>query len=445
MRIRLTLAIFQGRVELLHNLTLNIQDCGSQVDYVHHYFTTQRRAIFGDVGVMIFVADIGAFGREGKSLFRLPLNAGGSGTGDGDEAGNEGAVGSSGNLGFGAAMGGGAFGSAPSGGGGDTSVMRENWNRESTVEYFVHTMLAAAELSPNAQLFVMLHKMDLIKTEAREAEYNKRVGELKDALRTNMQRSGRFDESKIQKVIQQIVFFPTTLWDSSVFHAYSMIIRTLVPERQYLDQQLAKLVSQCDGFEAAIFERRTMLCLAHVDQRGVTIDVSKGQQTLRANFEDAANRGSGDSGTLVEDEELDDEDVEGHDAHHDHHHHRSGSAEAGGNSGNAADHHPHHHHQKADSDRANIISEVFKLFKLRCLQRRVDMTSCSMATTEFSAVLRILTKTTMVLMVSKDTSVSLALHELNVDAWIRQFSAAVKSDPRVQRLASALSMGEQNE
>ena len=440
MRIKLTLSLFQGKVELLHNLALNILDCGSQVDYVLHYLSTQREYVFGNVGVMIFVADIGAFAREGSSVLKISEHMSNVLSSPSDQPSNlDNSTGSSG---------GGAWPKQPSMAqnmsatemGSDFREDTLRWNRVDSIQYFVHALSSAVELSPNAQIFVMLHKMDLIKPDAREKVYTDHVRDLKEALANHL-RAGcktKFSELQIKEVVGRVVFFPTTLWDSSVFHAYSVIVRTLVPDREYLDEQLAKLVKQCDGFEAAIFEKRTMLCLAHVDEHGESIETNRVQQTLHEDFEQAeaaetgSTQGSGRQGEDDEDD-LDDAHQNGHTTSHHHQHHHS------------EDDDERHAARKQDSSRANVISEVFKLFKLRCFQRSVDMKSCSMQTPEFSAVLRTLPKTTMVLMVSRDPTVSLALHELNVDAWIRQFSDALTRDPKVKRLASALSMTEPNE
>lgn len=84
------------------NLTLNMIDCGAQKEFMAQYFTTQKETLFQGIEVLIYVFDI----------------------------------------------------------------EEEEKEYAESIGYFKKTMFNLAEYSPQANLFILIHKMDKIKDES---------------------------------------------------------------------------------------------------------------------------------------------------------------------------------------------------------------------------------------------------------------------------------------
>ncbi|KAA6413179.1 MAG: GTP-binding gtr1 [Lasallia pustulata] len=59
-RLAATIEVEQSRVKFLGNLVLNLWDCGGQDAFTDTYLNAQRQQIFSDVGVLIYVFDVGS-------------------------------------------------------------------------------------------------------------------------------------------------------------------------------------------------------------------------------------------------------------------------------------------------------------------------------------------------------------------------------------------------
>lgn len=110
---------------------------------------------------------------------------------------------------------------------------------------FQTTVQALAEYSPEAQLAVMIHKMDLVAPEDQERVFLER----KSLLQT---RAGGLPMS----------VFATTIWDESLYKAWSSVVHQLVPNVATLENRLLALAEVCEADELVLFERASFLVIA---------------------------------------------------------------------------------------------------------------------------------------------------------------------------------------
>ncbi|KAG0749444.1 hypothetical protein G6F57_002254 [Rhizopus arrhizus] len=100
--------------------------------------------------------------------------------------------------------------------------------------------------SPNAKVFCLMHKIDLIPDDKREKVFEKQRKEL-----------------HIRSEPVQVQVFQTSIWDESLYAAWSKIIRCLVPNINALQNGLNKFCDICEADEIVLFERTTLLVIAN--------------------------------------------------------------------------------------------------------------------------------------------------------------------------------------
>ncbi|OWZ59610.1 Gtr1/RagA G protein Gtr1 [Cryptococcus neoformans c45] len=126
---------------------------------------------------------------------------------------------------------------------------------ESDITYFEEILLALRENSPNAGVWCLINKMDLVdKEDPKRKRYNERKEEL---MRVN---------EKVEKEVgeqgREITCFPTSIWDESLYKAWSSIIHTLIPNISLITSHLTYLRDLCLCVEAVMFEAETFLVIA---------------------------------------------------------------------------------------------------------------------------------------------------------------------------------------
>lgn len=115
------------------------------------------------------------------------------------------------------------------------------------------TLQAIDQYSPDAKLFVLIHKMDLVPEEDREAVFEER------RLLIEGQANTRFSF--------QMTFFKTSIWDETLYKAWSSIVYQLIPNVKSLEQQLERLCEICGADEMVLFEKATFLVISHATHR----------------------------------------------------------------------------------------------------------------------------------------------------------------------------------
>ncbi|KAF2646567.1 GTP-binding protein GTR1 [Massarina eburnea CBS 473.64] len=112
---------------------------------------------------------------------------------------------------------------------------------------------ALAENSPGAKVFVLVHKMDLVQSRLRQQLFDERAEYIKQA-------SENFKDT--------VEFFPTSIWDQSLYKAWTQIIYYLIPNARGIEGLLRELAEVVDARELILYERTTCLMVTHVT-RGV--------------------------------------------------------------------------------------------------------------------------------------------------------------------------------
>jgi Ras-related GTP-binding protein A/B len=117
---------------------------------------------------------------------------------------------------------------------------------------FTSTIRALREFSPNAKMFVLIHKMDLVPPAQRDSVFQQREA---DILSTAV------DEGFME---QQVECFQTSIWDQSLYKAWTQVIYFLVPNASTIESMLQKLATLLDARELILYERATCLVVTHI-------------------------------------------------------------------------------------------------------------------------------------------------------------------------------------
>lgn len=121
---------------------------------------------------------------------------------------------------------------------------------------FSSTIRALHEFSPNSKVFVLMHKMDLVPTDQKPRQLQQRSADV---------RATCIDEGFLD---QQVEFWPTSIWDQSLYRAWTQVIYFLVPNASTIESMLRKLGELLDARELILYERTTCLVVTHIT-RGV--------------------------------------------------------------------------------------------------------------------------------------------------------------------------------
>lgn len=138
---------------------------------------------------------------------------------------------------------------------------------EQDFAYFRSTIENLKLLSPQSHLFCLIHKMDKLSAHERESAldyYEKEIGKIAPGVKFRV--------------------FPTTIWDETLFAAWSEIVYALVPNVGLLEKNLKVLAESCNAVELVLFEKSTFLVISHAENSG-TLD----SKHHRSRFERISN------------------------------------------------------------------------------------------------------------------------------------------------------------
>lgn len=125
------------------------------------------------------------------------------------------------------------------------------------LEGFKECLNAIAEYAENSKVFVLVHKMDLLEEDNghppghKQERFEAKCHELKEIA----------DEHKIQ-----IDCSKTSIWDKTLYSAWSKILTQLVPNRQKLQGELRRFVDETEADEVMLFEKNTFLNICYQDR-----------------------------------------------------------------------------------------------------------------------------------------------------------------------------------
>jgi Ras-related GTP-binding protein A/B len=120
---------------------------------------------------------------------------------------------------------------------------------EKDFDHFAGVLEAIEENSPDARIFVLVHKMDLVAQEDRHVILEDRKRLIEDSCRS----CG----------VENFQCFGTSIWDETLYKAWSEIVTNLIPNIRLLENQLTKFCKVCDADEVVLFERATFLVISH--------------------------------------------------------------------------------------------------------------------------------------------------------------------------------------
>lgn len=125
----------------------------------------------------------------------------------------------------------------------------ESTELEKDLNHFGGVLEAIEQNSPDARVFVLIHKMDLVAEDHRDMVFQER---------------------------QQLIlthsrgltptFFKTSIWDETLYKAWSSIVYSLIPNIHVLESHLDNFCKICDADEVVLFERATFLVISHALQ-----------------------------------------------------------------------------------------------------------------------------------------------------------------------------------
>lgn len=319
-RLGSTIEVEHSHVRFPGSLVLNLWDCGGQKSYMESYMDTQRTQVFSAVGVLIYVVDLVNTDDEG----------------------------------------------------GDT----HEW--EADLRYFRDCLSALQSNSPGAEVFCLLHKMDLIEPSRRRDIYRSRVADLRrktrEVLAAHASSPNASDHVRLH-------CFATSIWDATLYRvrcfsltqAWSSIIHTLVPDVERLEAHLALLAHTCSASEVVLFEKATFLVMSYYSQMNAETTTPR---SLLAS----------DRVTLDAGQDTDDVLLEG----------LSTSMLP-----DAARRTP----DPLSGDRFERISELVKHFKISCLASHHQIQALELRTPAFAAYLDVLTSSTYILVITTDPAI----------------------------------------
>lgn len=122
---------------------------------------------------------------------------------------------------------------------------------EKDMNHFDGSLEAIEQNSPDANVFVLIHKMDLVPEDQREAVFEERK-------RTILSRVGNL----------KTTVFGTSIWDETLYRAWSSIVYSLIPNIQNLEKHLDEFCAISQADEVVLFERATFLVISHATHAG---------------------------------------------------------------------------------------------------------------------------------------------------------------------------------
>ncbi|KAG6844131.1 hypothetical protein H0H87_009518 [Tephrocybe sp. NHM501043] len=210
------------------------------------------------------------------------------------------------------------------------------------LEYYRDCIEGLKQFSPEAAVFLLVHKMDLAR-EPKSAVFDKKKKELEDASGDGV-----------------VTVFGTSIYDESLYKAWSSIVHTLIPNAAVLSKHLTTFAAACSATEVILFERTTFLVIA---------TSSSVSPSLSSGFTEA-------------------NDLNRH---------------------------------QLNPTRYERTSELVKAFKHSCSRVREEFHSLEMELYDFTAVLDEMTKNTYVLVIVHDPTIETAALKLNIRMARRKF------------------------
>lgn len=129
----------------------------------------------------------------------------------------------------------------------------ESGDIENEISLFDGVLDNIEQCSPEASIFILIHKMDLVLPE-------------EDRERAFAERSKLIQSRSTQL---KMTFFATSIWDETLYRAWSQIVYSLIPNIELLETQLTDFCSISGADEVVLFERATFLVISHISKLSI--------------------------------------------------------------------------------------------------------------------------------------------------------------------------------
>jgi len=192
-RLTTTNFVEHSSLKFLGNLRLNLWDCGGQDNFMENYFESQRQNIFQNAEVLIYVVSVSD--RRGSAQL---------------------------------------------------SDQKTPSDSQKEMNYFAYAMESLRNFSPNAQVFCLIHKLDLVHESKREEVLQSYERDLINAAPGI-----------------KLHIYGTSIWDETLFKAWSQIVYSLIPDVGQLEKHLEHICNVCEADEVVLFEKNTFLLISH--------------------------------------------------------------------------------------------------------------------------------------------------------------------------------------
>ncbi|OBA26028.1 hypothetical protein HANVADRAFT_53455, partial [Hanseniaspora valbyensis NRRL Y-1626] len=113
------------------------------------------------------------------------------------------------------------------------------------IEIFSMVLQKLRNLSPNCKIFVLVHKMDLVQVNKRENLFNIMMSKLK--------------ETCSMYGFENVIGFPTSIWDESLYKAWSSIVCSMIPTIGVYREKVKSMTEMLNFKEFILFEKTTFL------------------------------------------------------------------------------------------------------------------------------------------------------------------------------------------
>lgn len=113
------------------------------------------------------------------------------------------------------------------------------------IEIFSMVLQKLRNSSPNCKIFVLIHKMDLVQINKRENLFNIMMSKLK--------------ETCSMYGFENVIGFPTSIWDESLYKAWSSIVCSMIPTIGVYREKVKNMTEMLNFKEFILFEKTTFL------------------------------------------------------------------------------------------------------------------------------------------------------------------------------------------
>lgn len=238
----------------------------------------------------------------------------------------------------------------------------ESREMDKDIVYYRDCLDALKKFSPEAVVFLLVHKMDLVRS-AKKGILEKRTKELQEAsgdVGITVFGTSIYDES-LYKVCFCFVYRALVGMYLLCVKAWSRIVHTLIPNAAILSKHLTTFAGACSATEVILFERTTFLVIA-------TSQRIQGPPSLKQQSENS-----------------------------------SSSDLTAADRANMEEFDPH----QLQPTRYERTSELIKAFKHACMRSREEFRCLDMELPEYTAVLDELTKNTYIMVIVHDPTIGM--------------------------------------